>query len=160
MSSAGERIDKSFRLLVIAAIAVAALLYAGAMFLVLQGEAVVAAVFATITFFLFRMFWRATQRKRVLLRQGWFAGRRTGNHWAYDELHDGMIESIELPLDYVGRGEYDIHVPGQQDWPATMPPWARDRREEIVERLATVFKRSQMLFDADKAADSAQSPTP
>ena len=125
-----------------------------------QGEAVVAAVFATITFFLFRMFWRATQRKRVLLRQGWFAGRRTGNHWAYDELHDGMIESIELPLDYVGRGEYDIHVPGQQDWLATMPPWARDRREEIVERLATVFKRSQMLFDADKAADSAQSPTP
>ena len=97
---------------------------------------------------------------RVLLRQGWFAGRRTGNHWAYDELHDGVIESIELPLDYVGRGEYDIHVPGQQDWLATMPPWARDRREEIVERLATVFKRSQMLFDADRAADSAQSPTP
>jgi len=156
----GERIDKSFRLLVFAAIAVAAMLYAGALFLLVQGEAVVAAVFATITFFLFRMFWRSTQRKRELLRQGWFAGRRVGNHWAYDEVHDGLIESIELPLDYVGRGEYEIHVPGKQDWIAAMPPWARDRREEIVERLATVFKRSQMMFDADKPADSAQSPAP
>ena len=39
--------------------------------------------------------------------------QRVGTHWVYDELQDGVIESIELPLDYVGRGEYDIHIPGR-----------------------------------------------
>ncbi len=58
-----------------------------------------------------------------------------------------MIHSIELPLDYVGRGEYDIHVPGERAWAASMPDWARGRRAEIVERLQTVFKRSQIHFE-------------
>jgi hypothetical protein len=30
-----------------------------------------------------------------------------------------------------------------------MPDWAGGRRAEIVERLQTVFRRSQMHFDAD-----------
>jgi hypothetical protein len=29
-----------------------------------------------------------------------------------------------------------------------MPEWARERREEIVERLGAVFKRSEMHIDA------------
>ena len=92
--------------------------------------------------------------QRALLRRGYFTGRRVGTHWVYDELQAGVIESLELPLEYVGRGEYDIHIPGQQDWRKPCRPWARERREEIVERLATVFKRSQIHFDPD----SAQSP--
>jgi hypothetical protein len=35
-----------------------------------------------------------------------------------------------------------------------MPAWARERRAEIVARLETVFKRSQLLFDPDIPPES------
>ncbi len=37
-----------------------------------------------------------------------------------------------------------------------MPAWARERRAEIVERLPTVFKRSQIHFDAGLGAVTAR----
>jgi len=149
-----ERIDNSFRVIVAAGIVLGAFLMCSALYLVSQGDIFEGGVLGTITFFLFRMFWRDTLRKRSLLRRGYYTGQRVGAYWVYDELHAGVIESIEFLLDYAGRGEYDIHVPGPQDWRTGMPPWAQERREEIVERLATVFKRSQMQFEPD----SPQSP--
>jgi hypothetical protein len=107
------------------------------------------AIVGAITFFVFRWFWRTTQRKRNLLGRGFHVGSRVGTYWVYEELHDSAIVSLELPLDYLGRGEYAIHVPGERDWSATMPHWARERRAEIVERLQAVFKRSQIHFDTD-----------
>jgi hypothetical protein len=66
---------------------------------------------------------------------------------------EGIVVSLELPLEYAGRGEYDIHIPSERDWQVGMPAWAHGRRAEIVERLQTVFKRSQMHFDADKSLE-------
>ena len=149
-----ERIGNSFRAIVGAGLLLGALLMCAALYLLSQGEILDGAVLGALTYFLFGMFWRATLRKRALSRRGYFTGQRVGTHWVYDELQDGVIESIELLLNYAGRGEYDIHIPGPQDWCNLMPAWARDRREEIIERLATVFKRSQMHFEPD----SAQSP--
>jgi hypothetical protein len=149
-----ERIGNSFRVIVGGGLLLGALLMCAALYLLSQGEILDGAVLGALTYFLFGMFWRATLRKRELSRRGYFTGQRVGTHWVYDELQDGVIESIELLLDYAGRGEYDIHIPGPQDWRNLMPAWARDRREEIIERLATVFKRSQMHFEPD----SAQSP--
>ena len=149
-----ERIGKSFRAIVTAGILLGALLMFCALYLLSRGGILDGGVLATITFFLFRMFWGGTLRKRELLRRGYYTGRRVGAYWVYDELQEDVIESIEFLLDYAGRGEYEIHVPGPQDWRTGMPPWARERREVIVERLATVFKRSQMHFEPD----SAQAP--
>jgi len=149
-----ERIGNSFRAIVGAGLLLGALLMCAAIYLLSQGEIIGGAVLGALTYFLFGMFRRATLRKRELSRRGYYTGRRIGTHWVYDELQAGVIESIELPLNYAGRGEYVIHVPGPQDWCTVMPAWARDRRDEIIERLATVFKRSQMHFEPD----SAQSP--
>jgi hypothetical protein len=149
-----EPIGNSFRTLVAAGILLGALSVCAALYLLSQGELIGGVVLGAITYFLFRMFWRSTLRKRELLRRGYYIGRRVGTHWVYDELQDGLIESLEFPLEYIGRGEYDIHIPGQQDWRNGMPPWARERRDEIVDKLATVFKRSQIHFEPD----SAQSP--
>jgi len=145
----GERIGTSFRSLIAAASALAVLATAGAFALLARGEIVEGAVLAAITFFLFRLFWRATSRKRALLGRGYFIGRRIGTHWVYEELRDGEIVALELPLEYVGRGEYDIHVPGERGWSEHAPDWARARREEIIGRLLAVFKRSQLHVDPD-----------
>ena len=150
----GERIGNSFRSMIAAVCALAVLALAGALVLLTRGEVVDGALVAAVTIFLFRLFWRATQRKRELLRRGYFIGRRVGTHWLYEEFRDGEIVGLELPLEYVGRGEYDIHVPGEHDWAVRVPGWARARREEIIERLLGAFKRSQLHVDAD----SAQSP--
>jgi hypothetical protein len=149
-----EPIGNSFRAIVAAGILLGALSTFAALYLLSQGEIIGGVVLGAVTYFLFRMFWRQTLRKRELLRRGYYIGRRVGTHWVYDELQDGFIESLEFPLEYIGRGEYDIHIPGQQDWRNSMPTWARERREEILERLATVFKRSQIHF----GPDSTQSP--
>jgi hypothetical protein len=142
-------LGRSFRLLVIAVAAACALTLLGAVALLAAGLVVEGAVLFAVVAFSFRIFWRATLRKRQLARAGYFSGRRVGSHWVYEELHGDLISGIELPLDYVGRGEHIVHIPGAADWRAHMPAWARERREEIVGRLGAVFKRSQMQFDAD-----------
>jgi len=145
--ASGESLGSSFRLLVAAVLVTCAVGAACSLFLLVGGAVIDGIVIAAITYFVFRWSWRATRRKRELLSRGYFAGHRVGTRWLYEELRGREIVAIELPLDYVGSGKYEVHVPSEHDWLATMPAWARERRAEIIERLATVFKRSQLHFD-------------
>lgn len=153
-AGASESIGGSFRLLVAGALVACAVGGATALFLLAGGAVVDGGIAAALTFFVFRASWGATRRKRQLLKRGYFAGHRVGTRWLYEELRGREIVAIELPLDYVGSGEYVLHVPGERTWLATMPDWARDRRAEVVERLETVFKRSQLHFDADAPSEA------
>jgi predicted RNA binding protein YcfA (HicA-like mRNA interferase family) len=146
-----ERIGASFRLQLLATLLCGVLVIAGALLLIARGELIDGLLLGGAATLMVRWYWRATARNRALLHRGFHTGRRVGSHWAYEELHDGVVATLELPLEYVGRGGHDIHIPSEHDWRARMPPWARDRREEIVERLQHVFKRSQIHFDADAA---------
>jgi hypothetical protein len=67
----------------------------------------------------------------------------------YEELQAGEVRALEFALGYVGRGEYELRIPGAQTWATHMPAWAHERRDEVIARLQLVFKRSQMHFDAD-----------
>jgi hypothetical protein len=147
-----EQVGAPFRIQLLATLSCGVLVIAAALLLISRGELIGGFLLAGVAILMLRWYWRSTARKRALLSRGFHAGRRVGSHWAYEELHDGVVVALELPLEYVGRGGYDIHVPSEQDWQATMPPWARERRGEIVERLQQVFKRSQIHFDADAAA--------
>lgn len=142
-----EHVGRSFRAGVIVITLCGLVTIAGACVMVAAGMLVDGLLLGAAAVLLLRWYWRATARKRALARRGFHPGRRVGTHWNYEELHEGVIVWLELPLEYVGRGEYDIHIPSERDWLAGMPSWARERRDEIVERLP--FKRSQMHFDAD-----------
>ena len=144
-----ERIGASFRIQLLATLACGVLVIVVALVLISRGEALDGLLLGGAATLMLNWYWRATARKRALVGRGFHAGRRVGSHWAYEELHDGVVLTLELPLEYVGRGGYDIHIPSERDWLATAPPWARERRAEIVERLQRVFKRSQIHFDAD-----------
>ena len=145
----GERIGKLFPGMVVAITLCGVLVIAGALLLISRGMIVDGVLLGGAVTLLLRWYWRTTTRQRALLRHGFHTGRRIGANWAYEELREGMVVSLELPLEYAGRGEYDIHIPSERDWRANMPAWARERRAEIVERLP--FKRSQIHFDADAA---------
>lgn len=144
-----ERIDGSFRGVIAAGLLAGTVAFLYACVLLARGSVLEGAIVATVTFFLFRWFWRATLRKRELLRRGYYTGSRVGTHWVYQEVQSGEVVSLEFPLEYVGRGEYDIRVPGEGGWSASMPEWARNRRAEILERLQSVFKRSQIHTEPD-----------
>jgi hypothetical protein len=148
-----ERIGAAFRIQLLATLLCGVLVILGALLLVSRGEVIGGSLLTGVATLMLRWYWRATARKRALVRRGFHAGRRVGSQWVYEELHDGVVAMLELPLEYVGRGGYDVHIPSEHDWLANMPTWARERRAEIVERLQQVFKRSQMHFDAD--AESA-----
>jgi len=145
----GERIGKSFPGLIVAITACGVLVIIGALVLISRGMLVDGVLLGGAATILLRWYWHTTARQRALLRNGYYTGRRIGTNWAYEELREGMVVSLELPLEYAGRGEYDIHIPSERDWRVNMPAWARERRAEIVERLP--FKRSQIHFDADTA---------
>ena len=147
-----ERIGATFRIQLLAIMLCGVLVIAGALVLIARGELVDGILLGSAATVLLRWYWRATERQRALTRRGFHTGRRVGSHWAYEELHDGVVVALELPLEYVGRGGYDIHIPSEHDWRANMPAWARERRDQIVERLQQVFKRSQIHFDADAAS--------
>jgi hypothetical protein len=149
----GEHIGASFRGQVIAVLLSGLLVIAIALLLVSRGRILDGLLLAGAAVILLRWYWRSTGRKRALLRHGFHPGRRVGSNWAYEELHEGVVRAIELPLEYVGRGEYDVHIPSERDWLARMPPWARERRSEIIERLP--FKRSQVHFDPDTTVSPA-----
>jgi hypothetical protein len=144
-----ERIGKSFPGVVAAITLCGLLVIAGSLLLISRGQIVDGVLLGGAVTLLLRWYWSTTSRQRALLRHGFYAGRRIGTNWVYEELHEGIVVSLELPLEYAGRGEYDIHIPSERDWLAHMPAWARERRAEIVERLP--FKRSQIHFDADAA---------
>jgi hypothetical protein len=147
-----ERIGNSFRGVVAAGLLVAAALLGFALLLLVRGSVLEGAILATVTYFLFKWFWRASRRKRELTRRGYYTGQRVGTNWVYEELHDGVVVSLEFPLEYVGRGAYDIHLPDEGAWVAVMPEWARPRRAEVLARVQSVFKFSQIRVDSDATA--------
>ena len=77
----GERIGNSFRSMIAAVCALAVLALTGAFVLLRRSEVVDGAVVAAVTFFLFRLFWRATQRKRHGSRSfaAWVASTTIGH---------------------------------------------------------------------------------
>jgi hypothetical protein len=143
----------TFRGKLISILLLGALIIAAALALIARGSWMDGLLLAAAAILLLRWYWRSTQRQRDLSRRGYYTGLRVGTHWVYEELHRGEVRALQLPLAYVGRGEYEIHIAGERDWVANMPGWARERRAEIVERLQAVFKRSQIQFDADSAPD-------
>ena len=147
-----ERIGTAFRGALIGIALLGALVVVAALVLILHGSIFDGLVLGGTTLLLLRWYWQSTARKRDLSRRGFYAGQRIGTDWLYEELHEGEVVELKFPLDYVGRGEYVLHIPGEFDWDSRVPGWARNRREEIVERLP--FKRSQIHIDAD----STQAP--
>jgi hypothetical protein len=142
-----ETLKPSFRFVLAAGVAACGVAMAGAFLLLTRGSFISGAIHAAIAWFALRRFWSATRRKRDLLRRGYFTGQRMGTQWVYEEWQDGQIQRIQFELEYAGRGGYGIHIPSEAAWRERMPAWAHERRDAIVDRLSTVFKRSEMHMD-------------
>ncbi len=75
-------------------------------------------------------------RWRSLRSKGYFGGRRTGDAWLYEEVADGTVRSFALKRERTEPGHTELFVPDEASWRRAVPSWARERRTEIVRRIA------------------------
>lgn len=66
-----------------------------------------------------------------------------GGHWLYEERAP-RGDSRFLPCKRVTTGEgypapCEVHITSESDWNSHMPPWACNRRQEILRRIALCF---------------------
>jgi hypothetical protein len=96
------------------------------------------------------------------LRRGYRMRWVTGNDWLYEERALKGTERC-LPCVRVVLGDgypapSEICVPGEASWETEVPPWAKGRRPEIVERIALCFgsDRGGHIRFVDSKAVTAQ----
>jgi hypothetical protein len=89
--------------------------------------------------------------KRWIVRI-WQLNRR-GHHAAvvgnplrivYEEMNIGVSRKLEFPLDNTEPGHWEWFVLDEEKWEESVPEWARTRRTEIVGRMRTAMKPSDV----------------
>jgi len=106
-------------------------------------------IVAIISFLLLSLLWARIVRSIHLRKKGYYSGRRHQGKWLYEEIRDGAVESILLEIENTGPGHYEIFVPNNETWRATVPAWARDRRSEIAGRISEAWKPLDFHFSDD-----------
>jgi hypothetical protein len=56
--------------------------------------------------------------------------------WVYAERGSNGIRSLTLDLANTESGRYELFIPANDKWRASVPDWAQDRRQEIAGRIA------------------------
>ena len=77
-----------------------------------------------------------------LRKKGYFGGRLWRGRWVYEELANGVVRSLSLPVEYTEPGRHEIFIPPDNEWRACVPDWASERRAEIAARIAERWKAS------------------
>jgi hypothetical protein len=88
-------------------------------------------------------------RTLSLNRKGYFTGRRYREHWIYEERRGFEIAALMLPVANTGPGHYEMFIPKDAAWRATVPDWARERREEIALRIAERWRQKDFHLPSD-----------
>jgi hypothetical protein len=86
-------------------------------------------------------------RWRDLRRKGYFGGRRVRKTWLYEELNGSELRSFSLPMEFTEPGHTVLIVPDKNAWRLAVPSWARERRTEIVIRIAERLAEADLHWD-------------
>jgi hypothetical protein len=83
-------------------------------------------------------------RWRDLRRKGYFGGRQVKGAWVYEERHGAHVRSLTLKMGMTEPGHYELFLPSEPVWRTSVPAWAQDRQQEIVQRIAERLKSSDI----------------
>jgi hypothetical protein len=83
---------------------------------------------------------RHFRRKWALRDRGYFSHRHGPNFWVYEERHGYSLVALILPVESTEPGHWELFIPDDIKWRATVPEWARDCRKEIAPRIAEAWK--------------------
>ena len=101
----------------------------------------------------FFLAWRI-RRAIDLRRKGYFSGHSEERPefrrvWIYEEVQGSDVLTLQMDLEHIEPGRWELLVPTQPKWEATVPVWAKDRRDEIVGRIAELFPADRITREND-----------
>jgi hypothetical protein len=70
--------------------------------------------------------------QRRFRRLGYRVLSRGRGQFAYEERYDGQSCVLEIHGEMEKR---QVYLPSEQSWRESVPEWARERRDEIVQRV-------------------------
>ena len=76
----------------------------------------------------------------ALRDRGYFSHWQGPGQWVYEERHGYSLKAFILPIENTEPGHWEMFIPDDAKWRATVPDWARDRRQEIALRIAEAWK--------------------
>lgn len=88
--------------------------------------------------------WDCVYRLYALSRKGYCSRIVNQGQLKYEERIDKSTRSFLLKLEYTEHGRYDLFLPSAAGWCDFVPSWAKDRRLEIIERIALSWKRENI----------------
>ena len=92
--------------------------------------------------------------------RGWRVGHQGRDQMYYEELRDGSWERIDIDGEMLmGPAHHVIYFAAPERW-RTYPPWARERRAEIIARITSEFREPDYEYSGLAApgttSDSAE----
>jgi hypothetical protein len=85
----------------------------------------------------------------ALRRKGFFISRTRKQQVIYEERHGKKVETIPLETVNFGPGENHIVIPTRQTWDNQAPSWAKNRRDEIFNRVVEEWPKDWVEFPED-----------
>jgi hypothetical protein len=77
---------------------------------------------------------------RAEATRGWRVGHQGRDRMYYEELHDGVWERVDVDGEMLmGPAHHVIYFASPDAW-LRYPPWARQRRDEIIARITSEFR--------------------
>jgi hypothetical protein len=81
----------------------------------------------------------------------WRVGHQGRDRMYYEELRDGVWQRLDVDGELLlGRAHHLIFFASPADW-QRYPAWARDRRDEIIGRIKSVFHEPDYEYHGDDA---------
>jgi hypothetical protein len=99
------------------------------------------------------MLWNKIQRQYWLRTKGFWADIEYRYGIKYEEMQNGRIEHLIIPGNIQFGEPGEIYVPSSKEWQATMPEWAKQRKEEIVERAKILCSPEKYEYREEKDQD-------
>ena len=92
-------------------------------------------------------------RKSALRNKGYFSHRQGPDYWVYEERHGYSLVALILPVANTEPGHWEMFIPDDAKWRATVPDWARERRKEIALRIGEEWKAKDFHLPIDLKRD-------
>jgi hypothetical protein len=83
---------------------------------------------------------------RAEATRGWRVGHQGRDRMYYEELHDGVWERVDVDGEMLmGPAHHVIYFASPDAW-LRYPPWARQRRDEIIARITSEFREPEYEY--------------
>lgn len=109
-------------------------------------------LFLLLIFLLFPFLWVSYKLRRgySLRVNGFWVCADGRDSIRYEERHDNSVGHLKIYRQLCVGGPIALYVPTAEQWREEMPEWAKDRRDEIIERTKRLLGKHYELVYSDE----------